>query len=33
LKEDVSRQIDREKELQRKFGELILERDALLSKQ
>jgi hypothetical protein len=32
LKEEVVRQTEREKELQKKFGDLILERDALLNK-
>jgi len=32
LEEDVLRQKEREKELQKKFGELILERDTLLNK-
>ena len=31
LKDDLARQTEREKELQKKFGDLILERDNLLS--
>jgi len=31
LKEDVNRQAERERELQKKFGDLILERDNLLN--
>ena len=32
LKEDVNRQSEREKELQKKFGDLLFERDTLLGK-
>ena len=32
LKEDVNRQAEREKELQKKFGDLLFERDTLLGK-
>ncbi len=32
LKEEVNRQVERERELQKRFGELLLERDALLYK-
>ncbi len=31
LKEDVTRQAERERELQKKFGDLILERDNFLN--
>ena len=31
LKEDVTRQAERERELQKKFGDLIIERDNLLN--